>query len=319
MAQRMAKLDEATETLRAEKMQLSGELRQTETEARLARVEVTNLNQRLDSVTTEKRQLVETTATLATNLGTIAEKSSAIQEQIERQIRLPANTIYGDFISNRLETVMNATTRGLLGQEVNRSRNGATVLFRSGGSIFAVLHVESTPLKIWPPDAVWTGFSLDLRRGSARVGATQFALMRPDPRVVIVPVSAADAEASGARIYEAASDPAQFAEAVIVGAEERYYGETAYQLSAQHAGYVEMERSTFRRMLGEFAPRKGDLAFTRTGLLLGIMVNGDHCLLLNRVETLPAFKTGAALNASQNSQVLRNAFAILERQPYPLR
>lgn len=337
MQQRLTKLDQATETLRNDKEKLLVDLRQTESDARVARFEVTNLSKQLVVVSEEKAQLAQTTAVLATNLGTLnttltnnvsalatnvsalAEQSTAIQERIDRQTRLPANTIYGDFLSNRVETAMSATTRGGLGQEVVRDRNGATVLVRRGANVFAALHVESTALRFWPPDAPWSGFSLHLDRKTTRIEAREFALVRRDPRIVLVPVTEAEASGLGVRIYEAASDPSQFAEAVIVGAEERYYGETAYRLNAERPGYVEMERSTFRRILGEFAPRKGDLAFTKTGLLLGILVNGDQCLLLESLETLPPFRCGPGSNAAQNTQILRTAFGILEKQPAALR
>lgn len=330
MQQRITKLDEATETLRTDKERLLVDLRQTESDARVARYEVTNLNQQLGVVTAEKVQLAQTTALLVTNVSTLtstltnnvtalAEQSAAIQERIDRQTRLPANTIYGDFLSNRLETAMSATTRGGLGQEIVRDRSGATVLVRRGTNVFAVLHIESTALRFWPPDAPWSAFHLRLERKPTRINIREFALVRRDPRILLVPVTDAEASQLGVRIYEAASDPSQFAEAVIVGAEERYYGETAYRLSAERPGYVEMERSTFRRILGEFSPRKGDLAFTKTGLILGILVNGDHCLLLDSLETLPPFRCGPDSNAALNSQLIRTAFGILEKQPYPLR
>lgn len=319
MQQRITKLDSATEVLRTDKEKLLVDLRQTEADARVARFEVTNLNRQLTAVTVEKAQLAETTARLATNVTTLAEQSTAIQEQIERQTRLPANTIYGDFLSNRIETAMSATTRGALGQEVARERSGATVLVRRGTNLFAMIHVESTPLRFWPPDAPWSGFQVRLDRKPGRLEPKEFALVRRDPRIALIPVTAEEASRLGSKVYEAAADPSQFAEAVVVGAEERYYGEANYRLTPDRPGYVEMERSTFRRLFGEFAPRKGDLAFTKTGLLLGILVNGDHCLLLDQLETLPTFRCGAGLTPAQNSQILRTAFAILEKQPYPLR
>lgn len=319
MQQRIVRLDESREALRVEKHQLELNLRQTEAEARVVRTQVTNLNQQLSTVAEEKAQLAQTTAHLATNVGSLARQSTAIQEQIERQIRLPANTIYGDFLSNRVEWAMTGVTRGALGQEVRRDRSGGTVLVRIGGDLFAVVHLDSTPLKIWPPEAPWTGFAAGISRGDSRVAADGFSLVKTDPRVALIPVPATQAAALGARVYDVATDPAQFAEAVVVGADERYYGESAYRLSAQSPGYLEMERSTFRRLLGEFAPKRGDLALTRTGLVLGILVSGDRCLLLDGVTTLPAFRCGTGLDPAENSRILRTAFAILERMPAHLR
>ncbi len=349
MQQRIGKLDQAAETLRTDKERLLTDLRETEAQARVAKFEVTNLTQQLTVVSQEKAQIAQTAAQLATNVGELSLKSAAIQEQlqtqtvrsaaiqeqlqtqsvqaaaikerIDSQVRWSANAVYGDFLSNRVSTVISASTRGGFGQDVLRDKQGVTVLVRpaGGNEVFAVLHVDSTPLRFWPPDAPWSGFGVRVSHGTAGVESRQFALVRREPRIVLIPVTEAQASALGARVYATAADPGQFSEAVVVGGEEKYYGEAAYRLNADRPGYVEMERSTFRRMMGEFAPRKGDLAFTKTGLLLGVMVNGDHCLLLERLETLPAFRCGSDSNPAQNGQIIRTAFGILEKQPAPLR
>jgi hypothetical protein len=137
----------------------------------VARRDVTNLTQQLVSTGVEKAQLLQTAAVLATNVGALSgqlatnvvalseqlatnvvalsEQSTAIREQIERQVRLPANLIYADYLSNRIHVVMSGTTRGGLGQEVVRRSDAGTVLVRQGARVFAVLHLESTPLRLW--------------------------------------------------------------------------------------------------------------------------------------------------------------------------
>jgi hypothetical protein len=137
--------------------------------------------------------------------------------------------------------------------------------------------------------------------------------------VALVRVDPATVAALGAKVYSVAHDPSQFAEAVIIGTEQAYYGETGYRLSAENPGYVQMERSTFRRLLGDFSPKRGDLAISKTGELLGILVNSDHCLILDSLQVLPAFQVGTGLNPSRNSSILRTAQSILERQPGSLR
>jgi hypothetical protein len=348
MQEQLAKLDSAREALSEEKQQLLVELRTTEVEALHARSQVTNLNQQLTVATREKASLIDTASKLATNVGVLSQQSTAIREQIarqaeeagaikeqvarqteqatamreqiERQTRLPANTIYGMFLSNKVDMAMTATTGGAFGQEVVRRRQAATVLVRMGdGSVRAVSHVDSMPLKIWPPDAPWTGFGLELSRSGMNASPQQFALATVDPRVALIPVSQAEVDALGVRVFEPATDAAEYAEAVIIGAEESYYGESTYRLSPNNPGHVEMQRSSFRRLFGEFAPRRGDLAFTKSGHFLGVLVNSDHCLLVRDLDTLPAFRTGQGLDAASNSSILRAAQATLERLPYRLR
>ena len=347
MQQQIRELDATQDALREEKSKLTTELKLTEAEASVARQEVTNLTQQLVTTGMEKAELLQTTARLATNVTTLTEEHSAIREKItrqteeasairetitrqteeasairetiEKQTRLPANLVYADYLTNRVRTEMSGTTRGALGQEVVRRRESSSVLVRIDGKVWALLHLEQTPLRLWPLEAPWTGFSVELIRGDTRVGMPRFGLLGRDPRVALVPVDEATVTALGARVYEVARDPAQFPDAVVIGGEESYYGESAFRLSAAGGGYVQMERSTFRRLLGDFAPRRGDLAFTKTGELLGILVNGDQCLILDSATLVGAFPSGERVDPGPNGGVVRAAHAVLEKLPAALR
>jgi hypothetical protein len=181
------------------------------------------------------------------------------------------------------------------------------------------MHVEVSALRIWPPDAPWTALAVGIGPADRRWPATEFALGRRDPRVVAIPVDDAVAARLGLAVYEVASDPAQFAEAVVIGAEDAYYGECAFHLSGENPGYLQMERSTVRRILGEFVPRRGDLALSKTGAFLGILVNGDHCLPFDRLEFLPPFQTGDRQDVALNTALLRTAQSTLEKLPASLK
>lgn len=326
MQERMDRLDQAREELQSEKVQLVGELRQSETEARMTRQMVTNLNTQLTVATEQKSQLIASTARLATNVESLnvqsvelREQSAAIREQIDRQVRLPANTIFGNYLTNRIRLNLQATSRGAFGQEVNRQRESSVVFVRQNNRVFVLAHVDATPLKIWPPETPWQRFGLELGRDAARWTPRELSLVRRDPRLILIPVDESVPVSMGVGVYDVATDPSQFAEAVVVASDESYYGETRFQLSAEHPGYVRMDRSTFRRMLGEFSPRKGDVALTRTGLFLGILVNGDHCLLPEALEVLPPIPAGVPLEVGSTTSLMRAAQEVLERMPSALR
>jgi len=54
---------------------------------------------------------------------------------------------------------------------------------------------------------------------------------------------------------------------------------------------VRVDNRLFKRMFGDFATSAGDLVFSKSGELLGIMVNSDYCLLLGDftpMVTIPA-------------------------------
>lgn len=171
LQEKLAQLDASREAMREEKQKIELSLRERETEVRLTRGEVAQLSQQLTVAQTEKAQLAQTAANLSTNVGVLAVKSAAIQEEMERQRRLSANAIYSDFLSNRVSLASAGVTRGTLGQEVSRERAAAVVLVRLGSNVVAVTHLESTALRLWPADAPWSSFTLRLARGGSRGGS----------------------------------------------------------------------------------------------------------------------------------------------------
>jgi hypothetical protein len=92
------------------------------------------------------------------------------------------------------------------------------------------------------------------------------------------------------------TDPYKFQEAMIVGADEGYYGETRFTLDPQNRGYLKMDRSFLGKLVGKFNPSRGDLVFSKSGEVIGIMVNKEHAALLTSFVPSATIPTGANLN-----------------------
>jgi hypothetical protein len=111
---------------------------------------------------------------------------------------------------------------------------------------------------------------------------------------VLVPVTPAEARKLDCKIYRLSSNPYQFQDAVLIGASKGYYGECNFQIEPNTPQYVKLDRSLLKGLFGKFNPSRGDLVFSRTGELLGIMVNNTYCLTIRR------FAPGATLAFGQN-------------------
>ena len=101
-----------------------------------------------------------------------------------------------------------------------------------------------------------------------------------DPRVVVIPVTKEQAQQLGAKVYKTVADPYKFQEALILGADEGYYGECRFALDPGNRGYLKMDRSALGKFVGKFNPSRGDLVLSKSGDLIGIMVNKQYCALL---------------------------------------
>ena len=68
-------------------------------------------------------------------------------------------------------------------------------------------------------------------------------------------------------------------------------------------------------MFGKFNPSRGDLVFTKSGDLLGIMVNGDYCAVLNKVTPTRTIQLGNEVASQQTGQMLSQLYDRVFQMP----
>jgi hypothetical protein len=91
---------------------------------------------------------------------------------------------------------------------------------------------------------------------------------------------------------------------VLIDGNGRGYGEVGFKLDPAHLGFVRVDNRLFKRIFGDFAPTRGDLVFSQTGQLLGVMVNNDYCALVKNFTPFRTVKTGDNLKAEGTGAVL---------------
>jgi hypothetical protein len=120
------------------------------------------------------------------------------------------------------------------------------------------------------------------------------------------------------KVYQTALDPFKFPDAVLINATGQGYGEVSFKLDASQPGFVQVDNRLFKRLFGDFAPSRGDLVISKTGELLGIMVNSDYCALVNNFLLYRTIKTGDDLKAQPTSRVLNDLVARYQSLPFKL-
>jgi hypothetical protein len=71
-------------------------------------------------------------------------------------------------------------------------------------------------------------------------------------------------------------------------------------------------------MFGKFNPTRGDLVFSKTGELLGIMANNTYCLLIHDFEPTATFKFGPEVRAQNTSGILSALYSAVQQMPSKL-
>ncbi len=281
LQQRLAQLASSNAVVLAERQQLAGQLQVAQAEKRAAAEQVARMTEEVKVEREEKAKLAEGVKALAT-------KSDALAQEVRENRPLAPNTIFFEFATNRVDTRFTASRSGLFG--TTKSKDAETVLVSDGQNTYALCHIQDTPLTLFSPGTDWEGLAGSLTRGPKVVPVRSLSFHLQDPRVVFMPVSAADARDLGCKIYRISSDPFKFQDAVLVGTRESYYGECRFELDLGAPEYLRLDRNVIKGLFGKFNPSRGDLVFSRTGELLGVMANDTYCLIIHN------FPAGATIN-----------------------
>ncbi|MBP7481573.1 MAG: hypothetical protein KA788_03470 [Lacunisphaera sp.] len=262
-----------------------------EQEKQLIAQNLTEAKQQVEVERTERYKVQEQTTQLAQGVGQLAEKSGELSQEIRTNRPVNPNLIFSDFQANRVATKLTARKPGLFSPTV-KDKEAQTVLVSDGRRTYALMHLSDTPFTLVETPGDYDQVTGRLSRGafSAPVGELQF--LRLDPRLIVVPVDDSLAALMGAKIYALAKEPFKFPEAVLVRADDGRYGETPLRIDPTSQAYVKLDNRIVTRLFGEISPKRGDLVFSKTGELIGMMVNSEYCAVLGDFTAATTLKTG---------------------------
>ncbi len=335
--EQLARMQRELEERKAEAERQKAELARMEKQNSEARQRIENLNvavqvaeqekNLLDKNLTEAKQQVEVerlerfkvqeqTTQLTQGVGQLAQKSGELSKEIRDNRPINPNVIFSEFLANRVSTKVTTRRPGLFSPTI-KDKDTQTVLVSDGDKIFALMHVSDTPFAIGEVPTDYDQVTGVLTRGSASAPMGQLQFLKLDPRVVVVPVDGSLAALMGAKIYQLAKEPFKFPDAVLVRAEDGRYGETPFRIDASNANYVKLDNRIVTRLFGDIAPKRGDLVFSKTGEIIGIMVNSDYCAVLGNFAAAYTLKTGDNPDP-KTSVILSDVYTRLQRLPFKL-
>jgi X-X-X-Leu-X-X-Gly heptad repeat protein len=335
--EQLAKLQRELEEKRAEAERQQAEMARMERQNAEARQRIENLNRKVGEVErenlliaqnlteakqqveverTERAKVQEQTTQLAAGVGQLAEKSGALTQEIRDNRPINPNQIFTDFLANRVQTSLTARRPGLFSPTVKDKEN-QTVLVSDGNQVYALMHLSDTPFTLSEVPTDYDQVTGRLTRGSSSSRITELHFLQLDPRVIVAPVDASLATQMGAKIYQLAKEPFKFPDAVLVRADDGRYGDTPFRIDQGNASYVKLDNRITTRLFGEIAPKRGDLVFSKTGDIIGIMVNSDYCAVLGNFTPAHTLKTGDN-PTPKTSAILGEAYTRWMRLPLKL-
>jgi hypothetical protein len=178
--------------------------------------------------------------------------------------------------------------------------------------------VQDTPLALRSPGTDWEALTGSLSRNAAIIPVRSVSFCRHDPRVVWIPVTDAEVRKLGCKVYRISSDPFKFQDAVLIGAREGYYGECKFEIDLTAPDYVKLDRSVLKGLFGKFNPSSGDLVFSKTGEVLGIMANNTYCMMIQNPGSSGALQLGDDVRAQHTGETLSRLSSYVIEMPLKL-
>ena len=232
-----------------------------------------------------------------------------------------ANTMATLYFQNRLELQLQAF-RSLS----RKTMTSPTVLIEITDSgkpyVYAITHTKDTPYRLSRNALAFResyGALAAAARGSKPQALHHVRFLKADPRLIIIPLGPANSKqvkALGVKPYKLATKPYKFPKAFIMSKNGSKYGTVEFKIDPKHRGYVKVDRIFFN-FAGKFNPAKGDLVFSQTNELLGIMANNKYCLVLQSATPASAIMFGKN-DSSKVAQVLGNMQKLIGAKPFAL-
>lgn len=314
----LAKLERQNAEARQRIENLNVAVRVAEQEKQLIARNLDDAREQVQVERAERAKVQEQTVVLAQGVGQLAERSSELTKEIRDHRPINPNTLFADFLANRVQLQVTTQRDGLFSPSF-RERDVQTVLVSDGARTFALMHLGDTPFN-WnyenPPN--YQKITGRLSFGATDAAVPELHFLQLDPRVLVVPVDDALGARLGAKVYRLAAEPYKFPEVVLVRGEDGRYGETTLRLDAANPGYVRLDNRVVTRLFGEIAPKRGDLVFAKTGELIGIMVNDDYCAILGDFTAAQTLRVGDEVAQESTAALFRALRSRWSRLPQKL-
>jgi hypothetical protein len=311
LEEQLAQLQKTNQAIQSDRTAMQNQLQMSEASNRSALAQMSQLQEEVDA---QRRENVR----LADGVKALAVKSSDLAREIRDSRPLTPNMIFEEMTTNRVMAKFTGVRAGLFGGDSSKERQAQIILVTDETNAYALCHVQDTPLTLWNPGAQWQELRGTLTRGSTTFPIESISFYMMDPRVVLVPVPAAEARSLGCKVYHLSKDPYVFQDAVVVGTRENYYGECKFQIDVATPQYLKMDHNSLKGLFGKFNPSSGDLVLSKSGELLGVMANNNYCAVIRHFETTASFRFGPDSRHQQTAQTLSQLYTVVADMPFKL-
>lgn len=252
----------------------------------------------LDIERQDREVLRRQTETLTAGVTRLADASTDIQEEVRGLRPMTANEIFSR-VRNQLVTIrFTGQRRSLFGSGAIESEVN-TVLTKIDGRVYLWVHVGQTPFATEQSRSFIDSLEAQLQIGDTVYRIPQFGILEADRRLLFIPVQEEILQAIEKESFPASEHPFRFDELVIIDPTQGRFGETPFRIDANRNQFLSVDRRAFSALFGEFSPQRGNLAFTKTGNFLGIVVRSGEAWQAGNVRSAGTVGMGDNFSSEQ--------------------
>ncbi len=316
----------------AEAVAAKERVQSAEDRAQTAQNKVVNIERALATAKTQSQELTKAVANEQQDKQVAQEAARQLREEVIKKIPdqpINANMMATLYDQNHVDLITTTRTFG------SRKLSTKTVLIevmeydekgrKKAPYVHAITHAKDTHFRVagnvFGKKETYGTLSKD---SSNPQSLHHVRFLESDPRIIIAPIGPLDSPQVkdlvklGIKPYKLAAKPFKFPKAFLIKKDGRKFGEVIFQMDPKNRDYVKLEKGFIRALMGEFQPSQGDLVFSQTGELLGMMANSKYCHIIRHVDPAAAIMFGK-INSNEATETLRKMHRLVADKPFELR
>lgn len=319
LAEARAQLNQQLEATKTERRLLAENLKREQQEKAAALARAERLTDNVAVLGEGVTQIGQNVTTLAQSSEALAQTSEAMQKEIEASRPQTMSEIFTRFQNNRATIRFRSTEAGFFGSSSERSYESRSILVNGGdGATYLVTHVRNSPFAL-SKTADLQNVTLEVTLAGATIRINQIGFLAADPRIIFIPLPTTVAENPGLETFSLAIQPERWEEAVLVKSDESNFGRSEFRRLTSSARFLKMERPAFGELFADFAPARGDLAFTKNSQLIGVLTDSSHAVVIDDFVAAAVLNLGNAFRSDEARRTKERLRQRLQSLPEALR
>jgi hypothetical protein len=315
LSQREAELKAAQE----EAQRLNQERKALNQQLQIAQAERNLLEQNLTQEQQEKAQALAHAIQLTENVGELgagmtqlgqgvaelSASSAEIIKEMDASRPLTMSQIFTQFQNNRATLHFTSREKPRNSSPITRRYESKSILITDQSSTYLVTHTKDTPFALSKSLGSVLDVALKVSLADRTFPINQIAFLKADPRLIYIHLPDELVDASGLQSYALALQPQRWEEAVLIKNDESNFGRTGFRRLTMSERFLKMNRPTLGELFADFACSRGDFAFTKNNQFIGLLIDSQHTLVIDRFLACETSSIGPNFNKDENSATIR--------------